>query len=245
MSTLYELLVKGGPVIIPLGGLSIATVACTLERGLFWFGVLRGEDKTAHQVLDAARYDWDKAREIAEKSQHLAIARFMLAPLKLNRPSPETLHLAMEAAADREFIQMRKGDKLLETVVGMAPLFGLLGTVTGLIVTFLNLKIGGGATIDTTKAALGIAEALLTTAVGMVVALMALASFRMCVTLQARQIDYFAEIGNELELIYRQVWYEPSVDDYPIVTNGPSQGAIDSQLVEQLAAIIHQIAKKN
>jgi biopolymer transport protein ExbB len=245
MSTLFEMLVKGGPVMIPLGGLSIATVACTLERGLFWFGVLRGEDKTAHQVLDTARYDWDKAREIAEKSQHLAIARFMLAPLKLNRPSPETFRLAMEAAADREFIQMRKGDKLLETVVGMAPLFGLLGTVTGLIVTFLNLKIGGGANIDTTKAALGIAEALLTTAAGMVVALMALASFRMCVTLQARQIDYFAEIGSELELIYRQVWYEPSVDESLIITNEHLQGATDPQLVEQLATLIHQIARKS
>jgi biopolymer transport protein ExbB len=244
MSTLFELLVKGGPVMIPLGGLSIATVACTLERGLFWFQVLRDEDKTAHQVLDAARYDLDKARSLAETSQQ-AIARFMLAPLKLKNPTPETFRLAMEAAADREFIQMRKGDKLLETVVGMAPLFGLLGTVTGLIVTFLNLKVGGGEAIDTTKAALGIAEALLTTAAGMIVALMALAAFRLCVTLQARQVDYFSEIGNELELIYRQVWYEPSANEYSIVPRGYSQAPIDNGLVEQLAILIHQIAHKS
>lgn len=244
MSTLFELLVKGGPVMIPLGGLSIATVACTLERGLFWWRVMRGEDKTAHQVLDAARYDWDKARAIAERSQQ-AVARFMLAALRLNRPTPETFRLALEAAADREFIQMRKGDKLLETVVGMAPLFGLLGTVTGLIVTFLNLKIGGGANIDTAKAALGIAEALLTTAAGMVVALMALASFRLCVTLQARQVDYFAEVGSELELIYRQVWYEPDLSDDSMVSNGHLPETIDDQLVEQLATLIHQIARKN
>jgi biopolymer transport protein ExbB len=33
--------------------------------------------------------------------------------------------------------------------------------------------------------------------------------FRVFVTLQAQQIDYFAEVGSELELIYRQIWYEP------------------------------------
>ena len=64
-------------------------------------------------------------------------------------------------AADKEFVQMRKGDKLLETVIAIAP---LLGTVTGLIVTFGSLKIaGGGSSADVTKAAVGISEALITT----------------------------------------------------------------------------------
>jgi biopolymer transport protein ExbB len=109
---------------------------------------------------------------------------------------------------------MRKGDKLLETVVGIAPLLGLLGTVTGLIVTFNNLNIGGGgASESATKAAAGIGEALITTASGMVVAIIALAFFRIFLTLQSQQVDYFSEVGSELELIYRQVWYEPSVDN--------------------------------
>jgi biopolymer transport protein ExbB len=99
-------------------------------------------------------------------------------------------------------------------VVAIAPLLGLLGTVTGLINTFFNLKIGGGGgnSIDTSKAALGIAEALITTASGMVVAIIALAIYRVCVSLQSAQIDYFADTGTELELIYRQIWYEPRME---------------------------------
>jgi biopolymer transport protein ExbB len=212
MSRFFDLLIKGGPVMIPIVGLSVATIACALERGWFWFQLLRQEDKIVHDVLAAARVDLDKAAAIASQAQLLPIGRFLLAPLKLKQPSPETFRLALEAAGDKEFAQMRKGDKLLETVVGIAPLLGLLGTVTGLIITFANLNIGGGGASDSaSKAAAGIGEALITTAGGMVVAIIALAFFRVFVTLQAQQIDYFSQVGSELELIYRQVWYEPSV----------------------------------
>ncbi len=214
MATLFDLLVKGGPTMIPMVGLSVATVSCALERGWFWFNILRGEERVAHDVLEASRYSLDEAREIAERHQDSPIGRFLLAPLKLNQPTPETFNLAMEASADKEFTQMRKGDKLLETVVAIAPLLGLLGTVSGLIITFMNLNIGGsGGSGDLAKASAGIAEALITTASGMIVAIIALAVFRISVTLQSRQMDYFSSVGSELELIYRQVWYEPMVND--------------------------------
>lgn len=213
MARLIDLLIKGGPVMIPVIGLSVATIATALERGWFWYRLLKREDRVVRDVLDAARYDLEKAAVIAEQSQDLPIGRFLMAPLKLRTPTPETFRLALEAAADKEFIQMRKGDKLLESTVGIAPLLGLLGTVTGLIVTFNNLNIGGGggaaASTATTKAAEGIGEALITTASGMFVAIIALAIFRVLVTLQANQMDYFSSVGSELEILYREVWYEP------------------------------------
>lgn len=210
MVRLFDLLVKGGPVMIPIVGLSVITLACALDRAVFWFRLLSREDRLVHDVLEAARYDLQTAEAIAEKGKDLAIGRFLLAPLRLNHPTPETFHLAMEAIADQEFALMRKGDRLLESVVSIAPLLGLLGTVVGLITTFANLNIGGGAKVDLSKAATGISEALITTAGGMVVAIMALTVFRVLVSLQARQMDYFSSVGSELELIYRQIWYEPS-----------------------------------
>ncbi|MGQ4646108.1 MotA/TolQ/ExbB proton channel family protein [Lyngbya aestuarii] len=211
MMRVYDFLLKGGPVMWPLLGLSVFTISCALERAWFWFQLLRQEDRIVHDVLEAARYDLTAATSVAQQAQALPIGRFLLAPLRLRNPTPETFRLAMEAAGDKEFIQMRKGDKLLETIIAVAPLLGLLGTVTGLIGTFSNLNIGGGGSAaDASKAASGIGEALLTTAAGMIVAILALLIFRILVTLQSRQIDYFAEVGNELELIYRQIWYEPS-----------------------------------
>ncbi|MGB3492277.1 MAG: MotA/TolQ/ExbB proton channel family protein [Elainellaceae cyanobacterium] len=209
MYPVFELVMKGGPVMIPIVGLSVLTVATALERAWFWYRLMSQEDRLVHQVLDAARFNLDEARTIAEQSEHLAIARFLAAPLKLRRPSPETFRIALEAAGDKEFIKMRKGDKLLETIVALSPLLGLLGTVTGLILTFENLNIGsGGSAEETGAAARGIGEALITTAAGMVVAILSLVVYRTLVTLQAQQMDYFSEVGTELELIYRQYWYE-------------------------------------
>lgn len=212
MTRVYDLFLKGGPVMWPLLGLSVLAIACALERAWFWFRLLTKEDRIVHDVLEAARYDLSEAARIADYAQFLPIGRFLLAPLKLKQPTPETFRLAMEATGDKEFIQMRKGDKMLETIIAVAPLLGLLGTVTGLIGTFNNLNIGGGgSTADASQAAAGIGEALLTTAAGMIVAIIALLIFRTLVTLQSRQMDYFTEVGSELELIYRQFWYEPSV----------------------------------
>ncbi|MFM2430190.1 MAG: hypothetical protein RLZZ511_1403 [Cyanobacteriota bacterium] len=210
MSNWLELIRKGGPVMVPMLGLSVLTMACGFERFWFWRQTMRGEKQLVRQILLAAQGDLGQAKLIAQQAQAMPIGRFLLAALELNQPTPETLRLAMEAAGDREFVQMRKCDKLLETIIAIAPLLGLLGTVTGLIATFFNLKIGGGGSgVDTSAAALGIAEALITTAGGMIVAILALAVFRICASLQSFQIDYFADVGNELELIYRQLWYEP------------------------------------
>ncbi|QQE63490.1 biopolymer transporter ExbB [Leptolyngbya sp. BL0902] len=211
MTTVLDFLAKGGPVMVPIVGCSVLTIATALERTLFWMRLLKREDQVVHAVLDAARRDLSEAAALAAQAQDLPIGRFLLAPLRLNRPSPETFRLAMETAGDREFVHMRKGDKLLETVVAVAPLLGLLGTVTGLIATFGNLTIGGGGSGEqATAAAAGIGEALITTAAGMVVAILALLVFRVMVTLQSQQIDYFSDAGNELELIYRQYWHEPA-----------------------------------
>ncbi len=209
MSNWFELVRKGGPVMVPIVSLSVITVACAFERGWFWQRTLQGEQRLVRQILAAAQVDLAQAQAIAQQAQAMPIGRFLLSALQLHQPTPETLRLAMEASGDREFVKMRKSDKLLETIVGIAPLLGLLGTVTGLITTFFNLNIGGGGGVDTSVAAAGIAEALIATAGGMIVAILALAVFRVCNSLQSAQIDYFADVGNELELIYRQLWYEP------------------------------------
>ncbi|MEY3297073.1 MAG: hypothetical protein RLZZ597_333 [Cyanobacteriota bacterium] len=214
---------------VPIVGCSVLTMATALDRALFWTRLLKREDQVVHGVLEAARRDLSEAAALATQAQDLPIGRFLLAPLRLNRPSPETFRLAMETAGDREFVQMRKGDKLLETVVAIAPLLGLLGTVTGLIATFGNLNIGGGGSGEqATAAAAGIGEALITTAAGMVVAILALLVFRVMVTLQAQQIDYFSDVGSELELIYRQCWYEPSQNSTHLLKSGDSKSHEDA-----------------
>lgn len=194
---------------IPIVGLSVVAMAYALERAVFWFRLLRDEKRVARTVLETARFDLRAAETIAAKAQDSAIGRFLLAPLKLRNATPEAFHRALDTAADQEFATMRRGDQLFETVIGLAPLLGLLGTVASLMQTFRNADFGG-ENADLNPIAARIGEALIPTVSGLLVAVLALIVYRILVFLQANQINYFARVGSELELIHRQVWYEPS-----------------------------------
>lgn len=72
MSRVFDLIVKGGSVMIPIVGLLIATFACTFERTWFWYQLLSKEDRIVHDVLDAARYDLDQAAASADRDQNIS-----------------------------------------------------------------------------------------------------------------------------------------------------------------------------
>jgi biopolymer transport protein ExbB len=208
---LFDFLVKGGPVMVPILVLSVFTLAYALERGVFWFRLLRQHRRTAQTVLETARYDLRDAGAIAEKTPHLAIGRFLSAPLRLSNPTPESFHLALQAAADREFATLRTGDRPLESIIGLALLLGVLGTVTKLMAILTNSQPNPEQAVDMAQVTNAMSNALIPIAGGLVVATLAFIAYRILLSLQARQMDYFSKIGSELELIYRQVWHEPSL----------------------------------
>jgi biopolymer transport protein ExbB len=211
MTRIFDTFQAGGLLMWPLLGLSIATFAHVLERSSFWFNLIADEKQVVDNVLAAAKVDLNKARAIAQNAESSAIGRFLLAPLLLKHPSPETFHLAIQAAGDKEFVLMRKGDKLLESVIAIAPLLGILGTASGLLRTFYNLRNGKVDSRDVSAVTAGIGEALITSATGIAVAIIAFVFFQIFINLRSRQIDFFSKTGNELELIYLQIWHEPAI----------------------------------
>lgn len=204
---MIELIKAGGWVMYPLIALSVFALAGIMERLIFWFDIIRQERKTADNILAIARQDLKLAAVTAEQSLKVPVARFLYAPLALEDPDPELFRLALESTADEELAGMLKGDKLLESAITLAPLLGLLGTITGLIVSFGSLKIGDVAA-NTKSGSLtqGIGEALITTASGLIVAIFASAFHRLFLALQDQQAKLFMKCGNQLELIYRQHW---------------------------------------
>jgi biopolymer transport protein ExbB len=202
-----ELFKAGGPVMWPLLALSVLSLAAIAERCVFWIALLRRESEAVHQIIAAAREDLSQATKIAQISIDTPIGRFLYEPLALDRPDPELFKLALESAADRELVNMLRGEKILESVIALAPLLGLLGTITGLIVSFGSLKIGDvSSNLRSGNLTQGISEALITTATGLIVAIATLAFHRLFIALQANQVKIFRNAGNDLELIYRQYW---------------------------------------
>lgn len=201
-----ELFAKGGPAMWPLLALSILSLATILERLWFWASIALKERAIVNRVLEAARYDWGVANEIARQANRQPIGRFLYAPLRLQQPDPEVFRLALEAAADDELASMRRGDKVLEAVIALAPLLGLLGTVLGLINSLGSIRLGDLGTSSTAGVTLGIGEALISTATGLVVAITSLAFYRVFQSFLFQQVKIFRKAGSELELLYRQFW---------------------------------------
>ena len=208
-----DLFSKGGVTIWPLLLLSILTVTVIFERSRFWFNVLNKEKEIVNRVLDATRRDWDMATEIARQAYDQPVGRFLLQALQLQSPDPDLFRLALESSADDELAGMRRGDKILEAVIAMAPLLGLLGTVLGLIRTLGAITFTALGTEAGKDAAGGIGESLISTATGIIVALFALTFYRIFQGLVFNQAKIFRRAGNEVELLYRQKWQYEKTDD--------------------------------
>jgi biopolymer transport protein ExbB len=203
-----DLFEKGGTTMWPLFALSVLSLATILERLWFWFKTLRKEEELVASVLAAsANNEWDTAAQIAKQERNLKpIGRFLYEPLKRANPDPETFKLALEASAEEEIATMRKGDKTLESVIALAPLLGLLGTVLGLIKSLNGVKLTDLGTAAGSNVTLGISESLISTATGMIVAIFSLGFYRLFQGLIFGQIKLFRGAGNQLELLYREHW---------------------------------------
>ncbi len=205
---IVELFQKGGVTMIPLLLLSILALSAIIERSWFWFNVLNKEKETVNRILDASRKDWEMAGEISRQAYDQPIGRLLYAGLRLQKPDPELFRLALESSADEEIVSMRRGDKILEAVIAMAPLLGLLGTVVGLITSLGSIRIGDIGTASTAGVTTGIGEALISTATGLIVAVFSVAFYRIFQALVFNQAKVFRRAGNELELLYRQTWQD-------------------------------------
>jgi biopolymer transport protein ExbB len=203
-----KLFEQGGPTMWPLAGLSILSLATILERLWFWFKTTRREEELVDRVIEASANDeWDTAAQIAKQERNRKpIGRFLYAPLKRTNPDPETFKLALEASAEEELAKMRRGDKTLESVITIAPLLGLLGTVLGLIQSLDGVKLNDLGTAAGNNVTLGIAQSLYTTATGMIIAIFSLVFYRLFQGLAFGQVKLFRGAGNQLELLYREHW---------------------------------------
>lgn len=196
--------------------LSILSLSTIIERIWFWTKTLLSEGKVLTQIMETASRNWDIAAKVARDYREHPIAKFLYAPLRLNNPDPDVFHFALESAADDALSSMRRGDKILEAVIALSPLLGLLGTVLGLIQSLGNIQISDLGTSSTTGVTLGISEALISTATGLIVAIFSLAFYRLFQALWFNQVRVFRKAGSDLEVIYRQKWMESDDSRYAL-----------------------------
>ena len=129
-----------------------------------------------------------------------------MSALSLDQATPEEFKLALESAAQAEIPLLKRFSTVFETVVGLAPLLGLLGTILGLISALSSVQIGDVGTTRASGVTAGIGEALVSTALGLVVAMVTLLFANLFQGLYRRQRAAIADYGGRLEIAYRQYY---------------------------------------
>lgn len=191
--------------LVPLVIFSVASVALVAERIRFWYRINKRQNRVVREVLNHYRLgNVVSTLDTLKQNADLPIARIFLAALELEEPTPEEFRLALESESQAEIPVLKRFNTIFETIISLSPLFGLLGTILGLIVSFASINIGDVGGTKTASVTSGISEALVSTAFGLIVAIFTLLFANTFRGFYQRQIALIQEYGGQLELLYRR-----------------------------------------
>ncbi len=205
-TSIIDIFKKGGPIMWPLLLASILAMGTVIER-VFFLSIewLRRDKKAIRNFFEAIQQsDMKRAMLISEKSKS-----YLLRVLGYAISHKETsLANAILYAQEEEMKRFRRGIPILDTVITLAPLLGLLGTVTGMMGSF---SLIGGELSAPGAITGGIAEALIATAFGLGIAITSLIPFNF---LNTKMEDAGLEIESattQLELLMVQKKFDLSL----------------------------------
>jgi biopolymer transport protein ExbB len=176
--TMMDQLRSGGALVIPILLVGLVALALTVERLLFLARVRHNTDELMTRVTAlVSRGDWETALRATAPHRDQPTGRVLIAGLQHRGENREIIESSLSEAILRETPRLERFLSALKVAAAVAPLLGLLGTVTGMINTFQVITTHG--TGDPRLMAGGISEAMVTTQVGLAVAIpvMMIASF--------------------------------------------------------------------
>lgn len=198
---MIEIFNNGGPVMYPLLFCSIISLTIIIERTIFWIGIgMEKNQKLLDSVLELSRHgEWDLIREKASGSQNYVI-RMIISGI-LHREY--SMIKAMESAAADEVNRMQKFMGALDTMITVAPLLGILGTVIGIISSFDMMGTSG---IENPQAVTGgIGQALVTTAAGLSIAIITVFPYNYFNSRIKRAAGIMEKYATSFEIVYKQI----------------------------------------
>lgn len=179
VQSVWDFIVKGGPVMIPIGLASLLAVAVIIERAMS----LRRRRVIPADFLPGLELAWRGPGGSTERAlSHCRddgspLANILAVAIQRVDEPVEQLEKHVEQAGQREVLALRRHLRALAVIASIAPLLGLLGTIFGMIRAFQTVASSAAALGRTELLAKGIYEAMITTAAGLVVAIPVLVAY--------------------------------------------------------------------
>ena len=192
----------------PLLLISITSLACIFERIAYWKDVIKKNDSklmiTVEKYSTISSVDFTKQNEISS----IPLEKVLLDSLKIIDRSLLTdknsidLKLALEISIQSIQSEFGKFSNLFSTIITVSPLLGLLGTVLGLINSFSFIKLGESG-VNAQEVTGGISEALISTATGLIIAIITLIFSNYFNSLWRKQNSILNQYCGRFEILYR------------------------------------------
>lgn len=206
---MLQIFLDGGPIMYPLLACSILVLTVIIERTIFWIGIdyVRNA-KLLDEVMELCRVgDWESVRKKVAGSKDYTIK--VLVSGILHRQF--SMSKAMEAAATDEINQMKRYMGVLDTMITVAPLLGILGTVLGIIDSF---EVMGSSGIEHPQAVTGgIAQALITTASGLAIAILSVFPYNYFNSRIEKAALHIEKYATSLEIVYNKLNLQENNND--------------------------------
>jgi biopolymer transport protein ExbB len=174
-SRILELLNQGGLTVYPLALGSVLTLWILVERLWRFRGIAQATRKLTHETIEKlVRRDLAGARGLCEASK-APIAKIFLEAMRWRNIALEDLERVIATSRQEAAAGLKRGLWVIGTIGSLAPYVGLFGTVVGIIRAFQDMAEHGAGGFEVVAA--GISEALVATAAGLFVAIVALLFF--------------------------------------------------------------------
>ena len=207
---MWELVKAGGWLMLPLILCSIFTVAISIER---FIRLKRSLVLPQALLLKQGASVETVAQQLKQQPalKNTTLGRIFSEGFQAKQQDEHYARAQMEVTASQEISFLEKNINFLGTLSAVAPLLGLLGTVLGIIESFLVIDLGNNS--NPTMMIPGISKALITTAAGMFIAVPALFAYRY---FQRLVQEYIAELEQQATLFHAALFYgkaKTSADD--------------------------------
>ena len=188
----------GGISVIPLAIASIASLSITLERGYFWYKTKRRQSSLKRKLLEQCFNNEQSCFQLRPKEQDNIMTKFFQ---KTTIPSPNDLEELRDSCdLNLEILEpeLSRYENILGTIISIAPLIGLLGTVLGLMRSMSGLTLQAISESNTNVMA-GISEALISTAAGLTIAITSLIANNLFKSFRLSQLHTLQSVALEIE----------------------------------------------
>ena len=193
----------GGFVMWPLLIISITSMTCIFERALYWRSINWHNKHTIKKIIRIYNQEPNNLKEFLLNNINCPLSMVLLNSIEYQNAKADIFHFALTSSIQAILPRLNRFNDVFSTIITISPLLGLLGTILGLIKSFSLLDLGQN-NVNSQGVTAGISEALISTAAGLIIAIITLLFANYFKSLYKNQLSIIQEYSAKIELVLAQ-----------------------------------------